>query len=477
MPMTMQALRLHGDSPRGVEVGRRAVHGLVLQRKCACGESGHGSGQCEDCRKKKPGTLQRAVVGHPPTGGVPPIVHDVLRSPGQPLDLATRAYMEPRFGHDFSRVRVHTDAVASASARAMDALAYTVGSDVVFGTDGYAPTTPLGRALLAHEFTHVVQQRGTPERSARTAVSLAPPESRYESEAEEVSRRVAVGRPASIDRGTGDSAVLARQAIRPALNAPKGEPSRRPPRSPRPSRPERSTMTKRQVRRDDYLRGLAERPSFALERWRKLRSGEGTVVVTYMSLYYGLVFARRFLDATSRHPRPESVITVTNLPQDTPESLRARGYHRLVGAGLPIPQIWVHPSGNEVWVLSSSRSAPVTAAEESERGGEEDPAIAEAKAYADDFTADRDRLVDQLTDLRNHVGSPEYATLNQQYFQSFNEWQSQLNLILEERIRDFEAEVDAGSQPGLQEAIRQLRGLVRWKLEEWPKSVSGLPSP
>src|SRR5206468_10924437 len=88
----------------------------------------------------------------------PPVVHEVLRSPGQPLDPGTRAFMEPRFGHDFSLVRVHTGTQASASTRAVDALAYTVGHDIVFGVDTYAPRTSQGRRVLAHELTHVVQQ-------------------------------------------------------------------------------------------------------------------------------------------------------------------------------------------------------------------------------------------------------------------------------------------------------------------------------
>ena len=89
----------------------------------------------------------------------PPIVHDVLRSPGRPLDPATRDFMEPRFGHDFSQVRVHTDAKAAQSARAVDALAYTVGRNVVFGVGRYAPEADEGRKLLAHELAHVAQQR------------------------------------------------------------------------------------------------------------------------------------------------------------------------------------------------------------------------------------------------------------------------------------------------------------------------------
>lgn len=92
----------------------------------------------------------------------PPDVQRVLQAPGRPLDAGTRAFMEPRFGADFSQVRVHTDPQASASARAINALAYTVGRDVVFGTGQYAPGTPSGRALIAHELTHTLQQRAAP---------------------------------------------------------------------------------------------------------------------------------------------------------------------------------------------------------------------------------------------------------------------------------------------------------------------------
>ncbi len=85
-------------------------------------------------------------------------VHDVLRSTGQPLDPATRAFMEPRFGQDFGNVRVHAGAKAAELARSVRALAYTVGRHVAFRTDSYRPGTPAGRHLLAHELAHVVQQ-------------------------------------------------------------------------------------------------------------------------------------------------------------------------------------------------------------------------------------------------------------------------------------------------------------------------------
>lgn len=107
-------------------------------------------------------SLQRSTRNAEPetrnSGGVPPIVDDVLRSPGQPLAASTRAFMEPRFGHDFSKVRVHDDAHAARSAEAVNALAYTVRNDVVFGSGRYQPETIAGKRLLAHELTHVTQQ-------------------------------------------------------------------------------------------------------------------------------------------------------------------------------------------------------------------------------------------------------------------------------------------------------------------------------
>jgi hypothetical protein len=83
----------------------------------------------------------------------------VPRGGGQPLDRATRAAVEPRFGHDFGRVRVHTGAEADQAARELGARAFTTGSDIVFAGGQYAPQTPGGRRLLAHELGHVVQQR------------------------------------------------------------------------------------------------------------------------------------------------------------------------------------------------------------------------------------------------------------------------------------------------------------------------------
>ncbi|HEY0106165.1 MAG TPA: DUF4157 domain-containing protein, partial [Rhizomicrobium sp.] len=88
----------------------------------------------------------------------PPAVRDVLQSQGQPLDPATRAYMEPRFGRDFSDVRVHADAKAAEASRSIAAKAWTSGRQIAFGTGQYAPASDAGKGLLAHELAHTVQQ-------------------------------------------------------------------------------------------------------------------------------------------------------------------------------------------------------------------------------------------------------------------------------------------------------------------------------
>jgi hypothetical protein len=129
-----------------------------LQRACACG------GRCPTCQPAKreherlqAKRVQASDAGH---NAVPSIIHQVLSSPGQPLDAATRAFMEPRLGYDFSRVRVHSGPAAQQSVGDVNAHAYTVGRDIVFGAGRYAPGTYEGRRLLAHELTHVVQQSG-----------------------------------------------------------------------------------------------------------------------------------------------------------------------------------------------------------------------------------------------------------------------------------------------------------------------------
>jgi Domain of unknown function (DUF4157) len=170
----------------------------VLQRRCACGTHTTGGGECPECSKKKFGLQRKLIIGAtdaaleleadrvtnevtniPPHSGIgnaapriqrysgqstgemesaPASVDQVLSSPGRPLEAVPRQDMEQRFGYDFSSVRVHTDRTAQQSARDIDAHAYTVGHNIVFGAGQYYPNSHTGKRLLSHELAHVVQQ-------------------------------------------------------------------------------------------------------------------------------------------------------------------------------------------------------------------------------------------------------------------------------------------------------------------------------
>ncbi len=173
----------------------RAPAGL-LQRKCACGGTAGLTGECAECRDRRL-TLQRRAVHQSAPSEVPAIVHEVLRSPGRPLDPAARAFHGPRFGHDFSRVRIHTDGRAARAARAVGSLAYTVGEQIVFGAGQYNPSSAAGRALLAHELAHVVQGAG----GYGLPRGIAPADSPREREADQAAAAVSGGTRARLAAG------------------------------------------------------------------------------------------------------------------------------------------------------------------------------------------------------------------------------------------------------------------------------------
>ncbi|MEN0128297.1 MAG: DUF4157 domain-containing protein [Brevundimonas sp.] len=121
-----------------------------------------------------------------------PVLDVVGSGGGQPLEAGLRTDMEARLGHDFGDVRVHTDSAASDSARAVGAHAYTVGSNVVFQRDAYDPGSAAGRTTIAHELTHVVQQRSGPVDGTPTGdgVRVSHPSDRFEQEAASNAERV-----------------------------------------------------------------------------------------------------------------------------------------------------------------------------------------------------------------------------------------------------------------------------------------------
>jgi len=147
-PLEQEADRI-ADQVMRMPAPLRTASGATLQRKCAACEEGAWSGTL---RAKQHYVLESSSTE------VPAVVDEVLRSAGEPLDAPTRAFFEPRFGRDFSQVRVHADDRAARSAQSIGAFAYAVGPHVVFAEGQYAPGGDRGRHLLAHELAHTVQQ-------------------------------------------------------------------------------------------------------------------------------------------------------------------------------------------------------------------------------------------------------------------------------------------------------------------------------
>ena len=136
--------------------------------------------QCAACCDEEDQALRRQANGNgdltpasATPASAPPVVRAALGAAGQPLDLAAREFFEPRFGHDFGAVRVHTGAQADAAAHGIGARAFALGHNLAFATGEYEPHSQPGRALLAHELAHVVQQSQFDGQSADPLVRRA----------------------------------------------------------------------------------------------------------------------------------------------------------------------------------------------------------------------------------------------------------------------------------------------------------------
>lgn len=161
---TLQAKLVVGAPDDEYEQEADRVADRVMRMPEGRAQEGPNDEPCAECRGKtgaqgsKRLQAKHAGAGQTGAAAAPSLVQEVVGSAGKPLDPATRATMEPRFGHDFSGVRIHTGHRAAESAKAVNALAYTVGQDIVFGEGQFAPSSPSGQRLLAHELAHTVQQ-------------------------------------------------------------------------------------------------------------------------------------------------------------------------------------------------------------------------------------------------------------------------------------------------------------------------------
>ena len=164
LPHVMQKLVVgQADDPLEHEADRAAAQVMRMAVPETSRVPVQLSRKCVNCEEEEAeqSHLQRAGLPGSSVSGAPPIVHELMRTPGHPLDGDSAAFFGTRFGHDFARVRVHHDGEAAEAAKSVKARAYTIGDHIFFGGGEYAPATNPGRLLLAHELAHVVQQSGS----------------------------------------------------------------------------------------------------------------------------------------------------------------------------------------------------------------------------------------------------------------------------------------------------------------------------
>jgi outer membrane protein OmpA-like peptidoglycan-associated protein len=216
-----------GDGPGLLADREPADHGAVseldrghaatptVEPRCGCGRSAP-HGECASCRQTR-GLIQRNGRTTP-AREAPASVHEVLRTPGRAFDRTTRAAFESRFGQSFDHVRLHDDARAHASAQAIGARAYTVGEHMVFGAGALTSETLAGRHLLAHELTHVLQQRSASP-SPGVGLAIGRPHDAAEGEADRTAHAVASGKGDVPQRFTAAGALVQRACGAAAIGA------------------------------------------------------------------------------------------------------------------------------------------------------------------------------------------------------------------------------------------------------------------
>ncbi len=165
-----QVMRMPEPSTAGRKGVSKGNKFSSIQRMCT---------DCEEELHRQPVEEEEELVQAKEVSGRTPEVSssvesqiNSIRGGGQLLPESVRAFFEPRFGQDFSQVRIHTDSNASESAKSVNALAYTLGQDVVFGAGQYKPNTEFGKKLIAHELTHVVQQTGAGMKVGLSPITL-----------------------------------------------------------------------------------------------------------------------------------------------------------------------------------------------------------------------------------------------------------------------------------------------------------------
>ena len=450
-----------------------STHG-ILQRKCACGNHTVAGGEC-GCAQKKSGLQRKLTIGasndplereadrvadqvmaapaHSAVSGAPPriqryagqatagsdtapaSVDRVLASSGRPLEPALQQDMEQRFGHDFSRVRVHSGGAAEQSAREVNAHAYTVGHNIVFGAGRFAPGTHEGRRLIAHELTHVVQQNSINQNgpSVQGPMIQRQPAGSSEPAGEPGNRpNLDVG-----DAGPGVSLLQRLLGVR--TTGVFDEPTRRAVVAFQQARPELHPATG----------GVGPKTWKALDE--KAAISAGTVP-------------------------PEASIEVTNHPTLTSARLKAMGYRFKDNFG-GVPK-WVHPSGKELWLQSPSKAtsplppSPPDIAPKTKLPTH--PDVQGAREWGDNLEARRNELWEEAKQILQTRTPDGVVTMpDNEYYKKLNRFHRDLTSVLEEEAPMWQASgLTNEEEKELETQLERIK-----KLGDYPPEMEDLGTP
>ncbi len=480
-----QVMRMPDPGITDRAAARRQTASVHIQRMCPeCEEKLHRQTQvpniqrmCPACKEEEETLHAKEVAGQTPA--VTPAVQaqvNALRGGGQPLPQPVRAFFEPRFGHDFSQVRIHTDVQAAESARSVNALAYTVGRNVVFRAGQYAPETKAGKRLLAHELTHVVQQTARPSSMPSLQRDFWDDEEEEEEEGgvlDWVSEQVGEATDWASETGgevvdwateTGGEAVdWASETGGEVIDW--------------------ATETGEEVVQWASETGgeVAEAAGSIWEEvtetagpaWETAKEMGGAALGDQAASAYGLPWPSRRRPAV--HLVTENIVT--------PEWLRAQGY-RLVGSGRFWPQHWVHPeTGDEVYVLRQVKGteeplpeeAPPEQGEETEPV-EDDPVVADARNEADLSIAWRNQLFTDKAACAMKIGTLEYQSCYCQLSDSWNHWSARLDKVKKE-FPEWDLDVSEEKRAELEVQKDRILWMLEDRSDNFVELFTDLPSP
>ena len=230
-----------------------------------------------------------------------------------------------------------------------------------------------------------------------------------------------------------------------------------------------------QLGRERFLKNLASDPQEALRYWKKLKAGEDAIVLNEMERKYGSDFSREFKKTVSAKKRPDLYYMVTNVNYITPESLKRGGYKLKSSIStLSTLEIWVHPSGKEIWRISSAQGAPPAAVKPKQVPPPPPPPthpdVEEVEIYAEQYAKRKQEMIESARRLeasRSALPKDAYEKQRGEWWKEYEAWDSEIDEIFSEIVPEMQDTLLPAELIRKQDALNELRDLQL----TWPADV------